>query len=108
MKTKSLKINNILKIENLKGIHWIGSVIISTILFLKKYIKNRLTKPEKELLKKIKECDSQKIVFIKFDNTNPFSKEIDINHNDENLISLANKGALMKTEQGNSIIYTIS
>jgi len=67
-----------------------------------------MTKAEKDLLEKIKSSNSQKIIFIKFYNTDHFSKGVNINHNDEDLISLTNKGILIKTEQGNSIVYTIS
>jgi hypothetical protein len=108
MQIKFFEINSLFEVENLKNIIWISTIIISIILYLKKYIKNRMTKAEKDLLEKIKSNNNQKIIFIKFDNADPFSKEVDINHNDEDLISLTNKGILIKTEQGNSIIYTIS
>jgi len=93
--------------EKIKNTHWLAGVIVSVALFLWRLFSRKLSKSEKELLKKIKNQPHKKLVFIKFDNTEPFSKDIDIQSNNSDLVSLVKKGYLQKYETSKSISFVV-
>ena len=93
--------------EKIKNTHWLAGVIVSVALFLWRLFSRKLSKSEKELLKKIKNQPHKKIVFIKFDNTEPFSKDVDIQSSNSDLASLVKKGYLQKNETSKSISFVV-